>query len=156
MTGPYPTTFTSDALRRTATRLAVVALFVLGAPLSFAEDPIEPLEPQAIEIVPSLEDDLWRQRGLAYIDLPLGIRARFDTAYSRYLYSSDSLAQRYLQDAGPGAQRDRTLESRIALSRPVAPGIELEIAWETRNNLEASDPMGFGRQTVGARIRISP
>lgn len=101
-------------------------------------------------------EGLWRERGLAFIDLPLGIRARFDASYSRHLYSSDVLSQSFVADFGPEIVGDRTLESRISLTRALARGIELEIAWETRNSLAVNDPMGFGRQTVGARIRISP
>jgi len=98
----------------------------------------------------------WKERGLAFIDLPLGIRARFDASYSRHFYSSDVLSQSFVADFGPEMVGDRTLESRISLTRALARGVELEIAWETRNSLAVNDPMGFGRQTIGARIRISP
>ena len=35
-------------------------------------------------------------------------------------------------------------------------GVELEVVWETRNRVESGDPMAFGRQIVGAMIRITP
>ncbi len=132
---------------------AAMAQTAVGDPLEafdFAPPPIEPSSGDREH------QDLWRKRGLAFIDLPLGIRARFDASYSRHLYSSDVLAQSFVADFGPEIVGDRTLESRISLTRALARGIELEIAWETRNSLAVDDPMGFGRQTIGARIRISP
>jgi len=139
-----------------ATRVVATVLLALAAPLAPAQEAEEKFDPSAVSIIRDTPEDLWRKRGLAHIDLPMGIRARFDAVYSRHLYSSDVLAQPFLRGFGPEIQGDRTLKSRIALTRPIVPGIELEIAWETRNSLAVSDPMGFERQTIGAHIRISP
>jgi hypothetical protein len=138
---------------RLATLLVAAALFALAIPAASARDEFEvPNGP----IMPHLPEYDWRAAGLAFVDLPLGIRARVDAAYRSHLYSSERLALPFVYDFGPGIRRDQTLESRIALSRPIAAGIELEIAWESRNSLATSDPLGFGRQTIGARIRIAP
>ncbi len=145
------------ASRRVATSVVATVLFLaLGVPFAFAQDTTTPLELSAVQRIENVADNRWRQRGLAYVDLPLGIRARFDASYSQHLYSSDVLAEPFTGLTGPGLRADDTLESRFALARPIANGIEIEIVWETRNSLETSDPMGFGRQTIGARIRISP
>lgn len=101
-------------------------------------------------------NDDWRAQGLAFIDLPLQIRARFDASYGRFRTQPDHLAAPLVAVAGPGLRFDRHIQSRIALTRPLAEGIELEVAWETRNRIESGDPMAFGRQVVGAMIRITP
>ena len=138
--------------------LAIAALAFASATPARADDAAAAfdLSQRAAEL--EAVDDGWRARGMAHVDLPLGLRARFDASYSDYVYSSDLLSQSFLALAqvGPKIVGDRTIESRIAVSRALAPGIELEIAWESRNNLAVSDPMGFGRQTIGALIRISP
>ena len=109
---------------------------------------------------PAEEDTLavpdWRERGLAHLDLPLHFRARFDTSYTRHLTGSDRLASPLVGRAGPGLVLDPVLETRVAITRPLADRIEFEIAWETRNELAIGDPMAFGRQIVGAFIRITP
>ena len=150
---------TPDASRRIATRVAAMLLCVLATHTASAQEPEPAADPSTVStvlIVQDEPDERWRESGLAYIDFPLGFRARFDTSYTRHSYSSDVLAQPYLDDFGPGIRQSRSLESRIALTRPIMQGVELEIAWETRNSLATSDPLGFGRQTIGARIRISP
>lgn len=99
----------------------------------------------------------WRARGLAYIDLPLQLRARFDAHYSKYGSPVDHLAAPHAAALGPELRFERHIESRVALTRPLWQGIELEVAWQTRNRVEAGgDLMGFGRQVVGAQIRITP
>jgi len=147
----------SSSLRQIGARCLIAGgIALLAAADSFAEDPPRSLN---VSLIPSPRDepnDAWRQAGLAFLDFPLGIRARIDAAYSEHLYFSDLRALPYANEFGPGIRGDHTLESRIALSRPIARGIELEIAWESRNRLATSDPLGFGRQTIGARIRIAP
>ena len=164
--GRLPARRTRLRLFALASSLVLVSLLDVGAALAqtrtVAEEPAARFELSSLAslvTLPSLRaegPDHWRERGLAFVDLPLGIRARFDASYSRHLYSSDVLAQSFVADFGPEIVGDRTLESRISLTRALAPGVELEIAWETRNSLAVDDPMGFGRQTIGARIRISP
>ncbi len=153
MVCPVLSTSTAGASRRIGTRVLATLLFVFVAPVVRAEEPKDRSTVPTVEVEP---DERWRESGLAHVDLPLGIRARFEASYLRHLYSSDLLAQTYIDEFGPGIQRSHSVESRIALSRPIMQGIEFEIAWEVRNSLALSDPMGFGRQTIGARIRISP
>ena len=141
--------------RTTATRSRLVLFGVLVglllAPVSAsAQDFVAPVDEVAAPIID------WRAKGLAYIDLPLSIRARFDASYMHHSYVSDRLASPIVNSVGPGIDSDRSLESRIAFTKPISKGIELEIAWETRNRIASSDLMGFGRQTVGALIRITP
>lgn len=141
---------------RSSVLLLLLFAITTAATTASAENGRAPGEGSPALALEALEDRGWRQKGLAYIDLPLGIRARVEARYTRHLYSSDILSQRHLADAGPEILGDRTLESRIALTRAIGDGVELEIAWESRNNLEVNDPMAFGRQTIGARIRITP
>lgn len=105
---------------------------------------------------PVLEPPDWRDRGLAHVDLPFRFRARFDTSYMRHSTWSDRLASRFVGEVGPGRSIDSMLETRVAIARPLADRIELEISWQTRNALTMGDPMAFGRQIVGAFIRITP
>lgn len=98
----------------------------------------------------------WRAQGLTYIELPLEIRANFDVTYMRHSFDSDHFASPYVNRVGPRIVSDESLESRISFTRPIADGVEIEIAWETRNRIAASDQMGFGRQIVGALIRFTP
>ena len=98
----------------------------------------------------------WRASGLAYVDLPLRIRASFDTSYRHHGTLSDRLASPLVNDVGPGIISDETLESRISFTRPVTERIEIEVAWLTSNRLTVGNPMGFGRQIVGAFIRVTP
>lgn len=153
MACPVLSISTVGASRRIGTRVLATLLFVFVAPTVRAEEPKDHSTVLTVEAEP---DERWRESGLAHVDLPLGIRARFEASYLRHLYSSDLLAQTYIGGFGPGIQRSHSVESRVALTRPIMQGIEFEIAWEVRNSLALSDPMGFGRQTIGARIRISP
>ena len=105
---------------------------------------------------PAIDRPDWRDRGLAHVDLPFRFRARFDTSYMRHGTWSDRLASRFLGEVGPGRVVDSMLETRVAIARPLVDRIELGIAWQTRNALTMGDPMAFGRQVVGAFIRITP
>lgn len=138
--------------------------FLLAVPAAWAEDGraertlFDALEAAARQDEQPLfrPNQDWRARGLAYIDLPLRIRARFDASYTRHRSESDTLAAPMVAGVGPGLRIERQIESRIALTRPLTDGIELELVWETRNRIESGDPMSFGRQIVGAMIRITP
>ncbi len=101
-------------------------------------------------------DPDWRPRGLAHIDLPLQLRARFDAADGRWDSRAARLASPYTSQVGPGIAAERAIESRIALTRPIVGRLELEISWRTRNRLSGRDPMGFGPQVVGALLRFTP
>jgi len=146
----------STRANATGSRLALFGVLVgfLLTPISAsAQDFVDPVGEMNEEDAPIID---WRAKGLAYIDLPLSIRARFDASYMHHSYVSDRLASPFVNSVGPGIDSDNSLESRIAFTKPITEGIEIEIAWETRNRLATSDMMGFGRQTVGALIRITP
>jgi len=81
--------------------------------------------------------------------------ARFDASLERFQTRPDHLAAPLVAQAGPGLRFDRHIQSRVSLTRPLAEGVELEVVWETRNRVESGDPMAFGRQIVGAMIRIT-
>ena len=140
--------------------IAALALVFLLAPAAAqaTDDRLEWLDLVGLELDEPLfrPNEDWRARGLAYVDLPLQIRARFDARYTRFRTMPDHMAADLISQAGPGLRFERQIQSRITLARPIAEGIELEFVWETRNRIEANDPMGFGRQIVGAMIRITP
>lgn len=155
---PRPTSTRRAALRH----LRAAALFlvaVLAGPAARAEDPaqrwIGVLGEEFGQPLFRPNDD-WRARGLAYVDLPFQIRARFDASLERFRTRPDHLAAPLVSEVGPGLRIDRHIQSRVALTRPLAEGVELEVVWETRNRVESGDPMAFGRQIVGAMIRITP
>ncbi|MCP4907210.1 MAG: hypothetical protein GY910_19720 [bacterium] len=149
---PHLTSLATPA-RRLAAAVIATLFWALAAPVASAQQTFDLTPGQSLL---NEQDPLWRSRGLAFVDLPLGFRVRYDAVYSRHLYASDLLSQPHADAFGPSIQSDSTLESRFALTRAIAEGIEFEIAWETRNSLAAGDLLGFGRQTIGARIRISP
>lgn len=147
---PQPTPL---ARRRIPTGFVVLGLLATLAvlPVSASADPGDEI---SVSEEPPIID--WRAKGLAYLDLPLEIRARFDASYTHHAFDSDHLASPYVNGVGPSIISERSLKSRISFTRPIADGVEIEIAWETRNRIVASDPMGFGRQVVGALIRFTP
>jgi len=98
----------------------------------------------------------WRPSGLAYVDLPLRIRASFGTSYRHHGTLSDRLASPHVNDVGPGIVSDNMLESRISFIRPITERFEIEVAWLTSNRLTSGGPMSFGRQIVGAFLRVTP
>jgi hypothetical protein len=128
----------------------VTALLTLLATASVAGD-----ELRAAALLPRADEDR-RPTGIAYVDLPLRWRARFDAAYTNNFYPSDGLARPYAAAVGPSLDRNHSLESRIAIARPLTDRIELELAWGARSRLGSADLLDFDRQTVGAVIRIIP
>ena len=104
---------------------------------------------------PLVPNEDWRASGLAYVELPLRIRASFDASYRQHGTLSDRLASPLVNDVGPGIISDETLESRISFTRPITERIEIEVAWLTSNRLTTSDPMGFGAKSL-ARSFASP
>ncbi len=145
---PRPTSRAAAA--RTAPILALCLVVGLAVP-SAAEPSIAPE-------ARSEASDAWRARGLAYLDLPLRFRVRFDASYTRHAYASDDLVFAHLRAAGrggPGRQLDRSLISRLALARPILERIELEIAFASHNRLATRGPMDLERHTIGALIRVT-
>ncbi len=157
---PSPRSTSIRATHRVRPSVAMLLLlFLLAAPVAQAEQDrlawIEALGARFEEPLfrPNLD---WRAKGLAFIDLPLQIRARFDASFNRFRTRPDDLAAPIVSAVGPGLRFDRHIQSRVALTRPLARGVELEVVWETRNRIESGDPMAFGRQLVGAMIRFTP
>ncbi|GEM_PF-4181278 len=153
-------TSTAGAVRR---GVAVLCLTFFAATAAMGEEPtFEPADRFLELIRQPFEGPLfqpnhdWRAQGLAFIDFPFRIRARFDANYSHFRTRPDHLAAPHVAHAGPGLRFDRHIDSRVALTRPLTEGVEFEVVWETRNRIEAGDPMAFGRQVVGAMIRITP
>jgi len=153
-------TSTAGAVRR---GVAALCLTFFAATAAMAETPtFEPADRLLELIRQPFEGSLfqpnrdWRAKGLAFIDFPFRIRARFDANYSHFRTRPDLLAAPHVAQAGPGLRFDRHIESRVALTRPLREGVEFEVVWETRNRIEAGDPLAFGRQVVGAMIRITP
>jgi hypothetical protein len=94
---------------------------------------------------------------MAFLDLPFGLRARYEAQ------ALDRLTPRYeltpsLSDLSAGAARrsTRLIESRFALSRTVAPHLELELAWAARSPLSMVDLLRIEDQRVAAMIRFVP
>jgi len=98
----------------------------------------------------------WRPVGLAHIDLPLRVRARFDARDGQWASRAAQLAAPHAIATGPGLANRRAIESRIALSRPLLGRLEFEISWRTQNRLSSESPMGFGDHVVGALLRFTP
>ncbi|MBK7950405.1 MAG: hypothetical protein IPK00_17040 [Deltaproteobacteria bacterium] len=100
----------------------------------------------------------WRSRGLAYVDLPFGLRARYD-AQALLRPSARSPIATTLFDVPAAATARRTtrlLESRFAVSRVLGPRVELELSWATRSPLAVVDLMRIEDQRVTAMIRFVP
>ncbi|MEZ4332824.1 MAG: hypothetical protein R3F35_13770 [Myxococcota bacterium] len=99
----------------------------------------------------------WRARGLAFVDLPHGLRARYDAQALLALPSSDDLMSTLFDPPSAAPQRrNRLLESRFALSRIVAPRVEVEVSWATRSPLSVVDLVRIEDQRVSAMIRFVP
>ena len=77
-------------------------------------------------------------------------------AYRYFRTRPDDLAAPIVSAVGPALRFDRHIQSRVALTRPLARGVELEVVWETRHRIESGAPMAFSRQLVGAMIRVTP
>jgi hypothetical protein len=131
------------------TLLLLLTVAFVATPSTAREDP---------HWIDTLEADLarWSSQRVGVIELPFGVRARFNANYTRHLYPSDRLASSFVAHSGPGLLKERSLESRIALSRSLTDNIEVEIAWGARNRVGSNDTMSFQRQTIGALIRITP
>ena len=136
---------------RLAVLVSTIAVILLCGPLaafSFEENGVGDRSNDSQESI--------RASRFAYIDLPMRIRARFDTIYTDDLYASDKLAKPYTSSVGPGIRNDHSLESRVALVRLVSDRIEVGVVWGSRRPLMDLNPLDFERQTIGAMIRLIP
>lgn len=146
----------------------LLALLILGASPATAGRPTAPLGDAAADdragdgrahaprTPPSL-DAPWRARGMAFLDLPLGLRARYEArALHRFGALNDGSARfaELLDDANRRATS--LLESRFALTRALAPHVELELAWAARSPLSIFDLTRIEDQRVAAMIRFAP
>jgi len=125
--------------------LMIVSFTIFVSSDAFSSDLIESEAPRAR-----------RAEGLAFVDLPLNIRARFDVTYSDDLYRSDALARPYATVAGPRIRDDESLESQFALTRSLSENVEIGIVWAARSPVAPIDLFDFHHQTIGAMIRIVP
>ena len=99
----------------------------------------------------------WRAQGVAFIDLPFGLRARYDAQALHRLSARDDLTAAFSGlPTGVGSHATRLLESRFALSHVLAPRVELELSWATRSPLTRVDLLRIEDQRVAAMIRFVP
>ncbi|MEZ4280070.1 MAG: hypothetical protein R3F21_10710 [Myxococcota bacterium] len=94
---------------------------------------------------------------MAFLDLPLGLRARYEArALHRFGVLNDGSARfaELLDDAN--RRTTSLLESRFALTRALAPHVELELAWATRSPLSMFELTRIEDQRVAAMIRFAP
>lgn len=97
-----------------------------------------------------------RAGGLVYVDLPMRLRARFDTKYTGQIYTNDTLAKPYAVGVGPSVRGDHSLENRVALTRSISDRIEIGIVCGARSPLGILNFFELDRVTVGAMVRIVP
>jgi hypothetical protein len=142
---------TTTRFRRLASSAsAVTTILLCNLGVAFSSDENGLLDPG----VHSPESG--RAKGLAYLDLPMELRARFGTMYTEEFYLSDELAKPYVASTGPSFRTDHSLESRIALTRSISDKIEIGIVWGARSPLSDINLFNFERQTVRAIVRIVP
>ena len=145
----YPTRVLSAHVLTASPAWLAVLLF-LGAQIAFSSDEMD--LPDAPGWSPRSE----RATGQGYIALPMGFRAHFDAVYTNDLYVSDELARPYTADVGPNLLMDPSLESRIALTRPISDKIEIGIVWGARSPIVNVYLFDFDRQSVRAMVHIVP
>ncbi len=101
----------------------------------------------------------WRARGVAFVDLPFGLRARYEAQALHRLAERDGLSPAFFDLPTGGAaapRRARLLESRFALSCVLAQHLELELSWAARSPLSMVDLLWIEDQRVAAMIRFVP
>jgi hypothetical protein len=102
-------------------------------------------------------DTRWRARGVAFIDLPFGLRARYEAQALHRLDPRHDLSAPFAEyPAGAVPRGARLIEGRFALSRTVAPHLELELAWTACSPLSIVDLLRVEDQRVAAMIRFVP
>jgi len=107
--------------------------------------------------LPRAFDERWRARGMASVDLPLGLRARYEAQALHRLGARHELETPFVDlTAGASRQSTRLLESRFALTRAVASHVELELAWSARSPLSMVDLLRIEDQRLAAMIRFVP
>jgi hypothetical protein len=141
---------------RSAAGAALAAILLLGAPAAFSSDEADITDGADLADDPQPSPETGRETGLAYIDLPMDFRARYDATYTNLLYMSDRLARPYAANFGPNLHSDYSLESSIALTRSISNKIEIGIIWGGRSPIGNVAVFDFDRQSVRAMISIVP
>jgi hypothetical protein len=143
---------------RHVARVALACLLfstTLGADAASAQRALASEPREATALRPS--DDRWRARGVAFVELPMGLRARYEAQALHRLTPHPELTTPFAElSAGATRRSARLIESRIALSRAVAPHLELELAWTARSPLSMVDLLRIEDQRVAAMIRFVP
>ena len=132
----------------------VVAILFWDLGLAHASEDADAMDPSQVSQTKMASPS--RARGQTTIDLPRGVRARFESTYTNELYLSDKLARDFLADIGPDLRMDRSLESRFSLTRSISDRIEIGIVWGARSRLTTVNLFDFERQTIGAIIQLVP
>lgn len=107
-------------------------------------------------------DQRWRARGVAFVDLPFGLRARYDAQTLHRPTPGNELETAFSDrsaafDRSAGAVgRARLLESRLSLSHALAHHVEIELSWAARSPLSRVDLLRIEDQRVAAMIRFVP
>lgn len=129
----------------------VVAAFIsCRVDIAFASDEKDLLDSSTRPVA------IGRAKGIAYVDLPMRLRASFDTTYTGRTRLGDKLARPYTAEVGPRVRESDSLESRVALTRVFFNGIEIGIMCAAPNSPATSGFLDFERLTVGAMVRIVP
>lgn len=144
---------------RVATALGIAVLALAAGPPTAPAAEASTVRGAVLERIAEREHaERWRSRGLAFVDLPFGLRARYD-AQALLRPSARSAIETSLFDAPAAETARRTtrlLESRFTVSRAVAPRIELELSWASRSPLAVVDLLRIEDQRVTAMIRFVP
>ena len=127
---------------------AVTAILFTDFGVAFSSEENDLLGPSVDSV------QIGRVRGLAYVDLPMLVRASFESTFTDGLYLSDQLAKPYLASFGPNLRSDHSLENRISLTRPISDQLEIGIVWGARSRLTKINFFDFERQTIGAMLRF--
>lgn len=112
--------------------------------------------------LPDRVDQRWRARGVACVDLPFGLRARYDARTLHRPAPGDELEAAFsdrstaFDPTSDAVGRARLLESRFTLSRALARHVEVELSWATRSPLSRVDLLRIEDQRVAAMIRFVP
>lgn len=130
--------------------LAAALLQALGAQAGFARNNLD------VDRSDPVIEEQWLPHGPAILELPLDFRAQLEARYTRTLYTSDALTRAHLGQFGPSLGGGQSIQSQLALTRFVSDRIEIGIVWGGRSRLADTDLLNFGRQAVGALIRIVP
>ena len=127
---------------------AVTAILFTDFGVAFSSEENNLLGPSADSV------QIGRVGGLAHVDLPMLIRASFESTFMHGLYRSDALAKPYVASFGRNLRNDHSLENRISLTRPISDELEIGIVWGARSRLTKINFFDFERQTIGAMLRF--